>query len=230
MKAFEQLELQLWQTLHMAQDKPESAKVGALWFQMEEAIQGHEIKAQLEMSSEAILQMAGVLERRLQVLDESVAMRSGADPVMAADAFDRFVRQSMDVDFDQFIEPLERKEHEYPEVRELVSVVEEVSKEELLGLLEPESQLEPLLELELEHDEDVAAWAEALRGWMGTKKMESVKLKRVVEATGLPVTKAWMAGLLDSFKLTRDDENEEHFYSYSELILRLKSVKQREVA
>jgi hypothetical protein len=132
MKVFEQLELQPWQTLQTAQDKPELAKVGALWVRMEEAIQEREIKAQLEVSSEAILQMAGVIQRRVQVLDEGHRMRSGADPVMPANAFDRFVRQSMDVDFEQFVEEIGRKEHEYPESRELVSVVEEVSKEELL--------------------------------------------------------------------------------------------------
>jgi hypothetical protein len=230
MKAFEQLELQLWQSLQTAQAVPESADLDVLWGEMEKVIQGRELKAQLEVSAEAILQMAGVLQKRSRFFDEALAMRSGADPVMAADAFDRFVRQFMDVDFEQFIEPLERKEHDYPEVRELVSVVEMVSKEELLGLLELESQLEPMPMLELEHDEDVAAWAEALRGWMGTRKMKSVKLKRVVEATGLPVTKAWMAGLLEGFKLTRDSESEEFFYSYSGLVLRIKSVKQREVA
>jgi hypothetical protein len=160
MKVFEQLELQLWQTLQNAQAEPESAKVGALWFWMEEAIQEREIKAQLEMSAEAILQMAQVLERRVQVLDEAVAMRAGKDPVMAADAFARFVRQSMDVDFEQFVEEIGRKEHEYPESRALVSVVAEVDKEELLESLEPE--LEPLTVLELEHDEECDSLARNL--------------------------------------------------------------------
>jgi hypothetical protein len=45
MKVFEQLELQLWQCLQTAQDKPELAKVGEIWFQMEEAIQEREIKS-----------------------------------------------------------------------------------------------------------------------------------------------------------------------------------------
>ncbi len=219
MKVFEQLELQLWQTLQDAQAEPESADLDVLWDEMERAIQGREIKTQLEVSAEAILQMAGVLVRRSQVFDEAVAMRLGEDPVMPADAFDPYVRQYMDVDFEQFIEAIGRKEHEYPESRELVSVVEEVSKEELLNLLEPESQLEPMPMLELEHDEDVGAWAAIVREWMVLRGVDSVSMREVVDSTGLPVTKAWMAGMLEGFKLTRESESEEHFYSYSGLIL-----------
>jgi hypothetical protein len=215
MKVFEQLELQLWQTLQTAQAQPELAKVGALWFRMEEAIQEREIKAQVEISAEAILQMARVVERRLQVLDEAVAMRSGADPVMAANAFDRFVRQYMDVDFDQFVEEIGRKEHEYPECRELVSVVEEVSKEELLGLLEPESQLEPMPMLELEHDEDVGAWAAIVREWMVSVGVEYGSISEIVGSTQLSSVKVWIAGLLGDFDLHQTKD----FYSFDGLVL-----------
>lgn len=227
MKAFEQLELQLWQTLQTAQDKPELAKVGALWFRMEEAIQEREIKAQVEISAEAILQMARVVERRLQVLDEAVAMRSGADPVMAADAFDRFVRQSMDVDFEQFVEEIGRKEHEYPESRELASVVEEVSKEELLESLEPESQLEPMPVLELEHDEDVGAWAAIVREWMVSAGVEYGSISEVVNSTRLSAVKVWLAGLLDLY-IDRKSKEEKDFYNVDGLSLEL--VAQCEVA
>jgi hypothetical protein len=226
MKFFEQLELQLWQTLQDAQDKPESADLDVLWSEMERAIQGRELKAQLEVSAEAILQMAGVLQRRSRVFDEVVAMRSGADPVMPADAFDRFVRQYMDVDFEQFVEAIGRKEHEYPECRELVSVVEEVSKEELLESLEPESQLEPMPMLELEHDEDVAAWAAIVRAWMMSVGMDSVSISEVVDGTELSSVKIWIAGLLCDFELNQT----KGFYSFDGLNLSLELVLQREVA
>jgi hypothetical protein len=85
---FEQLELQLWQTLQAAQAVPESANLGVLWGEMERAIHGREIKAQLEVSAEAILQMAGVVLRLSGIFDEEIAMRSGEDPIMAANAFD----------------------------------------------------------------------------------------------------------------------------------------------
>ena len=201
MKVFEQLELQLWQTLQDAQDQPELAQVGALWFQMERAIQGRELKAQLEVSAEAILQMAGVLQKRSRVFDEVVARRSGADPVMAADAFDRFVRQSMDVNFDPFVETISRKAHDYPESRELVSVVEVMSKEVLLGLLEPESVLEAFAQVELEHDEEVGFWVEIVKEWMEIKGVDQVGFLELLDGVGLSIVKVWLALLLGGAEL-----------------------------
>jgi hypothetical protein len=230
MKVFEQLELQLWQTLQDAQAEPESADLEVLWSEMERAIQGRELKAQVEISAEAILQMARVVERRLQVLDEAVAMRSGADPVMASDAFDQFVRQYMDVNFDQFVEAIGRKEHEYPECRELVSVVEEVSKEELLGLLEPESQLEPMPMLELEHDEDVGAWAAIVREWMVSVGVEYGSINEIVNSTQLSAVKVWLAALLSDFELERMSKKDKDFYDVKQLILRTETFARCEVA
>lgn len=200
MKVFEQLELQLWQTLQTAHAQPETAKVGVLWVRMEEAIQGHEIKAQVEISAEAILQMARVVERRLQVLDEAVAMRSGADPVMPEDAFDQFVRQYMDVDFDQFVEAIGRKEHEYPESRELASVVAEVSKEELLESLEDESAVEDLME-RLEHGESVEEWANEIVLWMKERGLDQVGFAELLDGIGFEAVKTWLAVLLGGFEM-----------------------------
>ena len=204
MKAFEQLELQLWQTLQDAQAEPESADLDVLWDEMERAIQGREIKTQLEVSAEAILQMAGVLQRLSRVFDEAVAVRSGADPGMPADAFDPYVRQYMEVDFEQFIEAIGRKEHEYPECRELVSVVAEVSKEELLGLIEPESQVEEFSEVELEHDEDVGFWVEIVKEWMELKGVDAIGFLELLDGVGLSVVKVWLALLLGGFELRQE--------------------------
>jgi hypothetical protein len=149
---------------------------------------------------------------------------------MPADAFDRFVRQYMDVDFEQFIEPLERKEHDYPDSRELFSVMVEVDKQELLDLLEPESQLEPMPEIELEHEEDVGAWAAIVREWMCESAVNSVSIGEVVDATDLTAVKVWLAGLLDDFDLKRKSKEDKDFYNIENSILRMETVAQREVA
>ncbi len=230
MKAYEQLELQLWQTLQEAQAVPETADLDVLWSEMERAIQGREIKAQLEVGAEAIFQMAEIHElKRDRFFNEIVPMRLGKDPIIEADAFDRFVRQYMEVDFDQFVEEIGRKEHEYPECRELVSVVEVVDKQELLDLLEPESQLEPLPMLELEHDEDVGAWAAIVKGWMVLKGVDSVTISEVVSATQLSAVKVWIAGLLDLY-LDRTSKENTDFYKFDGLNLSLEFVVQKEVA
>jgi len=100
------------------------------------------------------------------------------------------------------------------------SVVEEVSKEELLDLLESESTLEPMPVLELEHDEDVAAWAAIVRGWMMSVGMDSVSIGEVVDATNLPTVKVWIAALLSDFEL----EQTKDFYSFDGLVLRPETI------
>jgi hypothetical protein len=72
----------------------------------------------------------------------------------------------------------------------------------------------------------VAAWAEAIRGWMERQGMESVRVSEVVEETNLSSGKAWIAGLLSDLSLQQTED----FYSYDGLILNLELVAQREVA
>jgi hypothetical protein len=134
---------------------------------------------------------------------------------MPEDALNCYVQQSSSVDLDQYVVPLGRKEHDYPDSRELVSVVVEVSKEELLESLEPESQLELLPMLELEHDEDVGAWATIVREWMVSAGVDGVNISEVVDATNLPTVKVWIAALLSNFEL----EQTKDFYSFDGLVL-----------
>ncbi len=204
MKTFEQLELRLWQTLQDAQAVPEDADLDLLWNELETAIVGRDLKEQLEVSAEAILQMAGLVQERCMFRFEALVARySDEGPAMPADAFDPYVRQSMEVDFDQFIEAIGRKEHEYPESRELYSVVAEVSKEELLESLEDESAVEDLME-RLEHDESVGEWATAIVLWMKRQGLVQVGFVELLDGAGLEVVKTWLAVLLGGFELRQD--------------------------
>jgi hypothetical protein len=204
MKTFEQLELHLWQTLQDAQAEPVEANLGLLWKALENVIGGRDLKEQLEVSAEAILQIAGlVLERSRFRFEALVARYSDEGPVMPADAFDRYVRQSMEVDFDQFVEAIGRKEHDYPEVRELYSVVEEISKEEVLEGLDDEFVLEDLME-RLEHDENIEEWVTTLQDWMRVQGMQEVKFFELMDGVGLSGVKVWLALLLGDFKLRQD--------------------------
>ena len=69
------------------------------------------------MAAEAIGQIAQVFCERSTLAFEALEATNSVDaPVMSADAFDRYVRQSMVVDFDQFIAasaslPRKRPEH-----------------------------------------------------------------------------------------------------------------------
>jgi hypothetical protein len=148
-------------------------------------------------------------------------------PILDEDLFAEFVRQSFHLELDGLVgvpelyvrDPFEKVHGEGE------SVVEEVSKEKLLGLLEPESTFEPMPVLELEHDEDVGAWAAIVREWMVTRRMESVSIGEVVDVTSLSSVKVWIAGLLSDFELRQTKD----FYSFDGLILSTELVV-REVA
>jgi hypothetical protein len=204
MKTVEQLELQLWKTIQQAHAAPQEADLGVLWNKLERTIFGRELKAQLEVSAEAILQLAGLVQERSKArFEELVARHSDEGPVMPADAFDRYVRQSMEVDFDQFIEPFERKEHDYPDSRALFSVVAEVNKAELLESLEDKCLVEGLME-ELEYDEDIAAWSAEIRGWLEQKQVQTAAIIQLQHETGLSLVRLWLAGLLGGFEMQQD--------------------------
>ena len=73
-------------------------------------------RSQLRVAGEAVCQIADVFCDRSSYLFEELLSRAVKDePIMADDAFDRYVRQSMVVDFDQFIEPLPSLPRKNPE-------------------------------------------------------------------------------------------------------------------
>jgi hypothetical protein len=130
------------------------------------------------------------------------------------------VRQSFSLDLSGLVEEPELyvrlvSEKSYEEAD---SVVEYREKTEVLAELESFVEEDAVEDLEqLEYDEDVAAWAEAIRGWMQRQGMESARVSEVVEETNFSSGKVWIAGLLSDLSLqqTRD------FYSFDGLILNL---------
>jgi hypothetical protein len=204
MNTVTQLELQLWNTLQKARKMPQEADLGVIWNELERAIINRDLSVQLEVSAETILQIAGLVHERSKMqFEKLVARHSDEGPVMLADAFDQYVRQSMEVDFDPFMEPFERKEHDYPDARSLFSVVAEVSKADLLNSLAVETVAETIWE-DLAYDEDIGAWASTIRNWLQHKQVKAVTLIQLEEQTGLSIVKLWLAGLLSGFEMKQD--------------------------
>jgi hypothetical protein len=81
------------------------------------------------------------------------------------------------------------------------SVVEEVTKEVALLLAGVEEEEKPMPVMVLEHDEDVGAWAEAIRYWLKRQGLEDAKIVQLEHGTGLSVVKLWVAGLLGGLGL-----------------------------
>jgi hypothetical protein len=148
-------------------------------------------------------------------------------PILDDDLFSEFVRQSFHLDLDGlvgvpelYVRSASEKSHE-----EIESVVGEISKE--TALLLAGAELEPADLMDgLEYDENVGKWANAVRGWMQSRDVESASIIEVVEETKLTTCKVWLAGLLSDFELHQTKD----FYSFDGLNLNIESVLQREVA
>jgi hypothetical protein len=129
---------------------------------------------------------------------------------MADDAFDSYVRQSMVVDFDQFIEPLQSLPRKISEERKSGnSIVGEIDKEILIQVLEQKSLLSMEEEFEraisTAHAEDVSAWVEAIAQCI-TDNSYPIRLMDLQKAVQLPIIETWLGLLLGDFNLEQRGE------------------------
>ena len=136
---------------------------------------------------------------------------------MADDAFDRYVRQSMVVDFEQFIEPLQSLPRKIPEqAKNGNSIVGEIDKEILIQSLEQENILSFEEEFEqaisTAHAEDISAWVEAITQCI-TNNSYPICLKDLQKILKLPIVEIWLGLLLGDFKL----EQRGSFYDSNEI-------------
>jgi hypothetical protein len=129
---------------------------------------------------------------------------------MPDDAFDRYVRQSMVVDFDQFIEPLQSLPRKIPEqAKSGNSIVSEIDKEVLIQALEQESLLsleeEFQLAISTAHAEDIAVWIEEISKCVASR-FSPIRLTDLHNALQLPMVEVWLGLLLGDFKLEQRGE------------------------
>jgi hypothetical protein len=227
-----QLQLNLWDQLAQAQRSPQDANWQQLCLAFDTVIDQTPVGLRLATAADAIVEMAEVLAARADEFFSAWRRVPEDGPVLDEDLCAEFVRQSFHLELDGLVGVPElyvrtalEKVHGDSE-----SVAEVVSKEELLNLLEPESQLEPMPVLELEHDEDVGAWAAIVREWMVLRGVDSVSMGEVVDSTRLPAVKVWLAGLLGDFDLKRKSKEDKDFYNIENSILRMETVARCEVA
>jgi hypothetical protein len=203
---------------------PENADVWMLWDAMVESVLGHVPRVQLELLGDRYLDIAKVMERRAAVFLVRPELE-GQEPVMPEDAFSPFVRHFMDIDFSSFVEGVARKEHDYPDSRVILSGGDAGELDFWLEGLDVESEIGEGDVDGLEHDEDVNAWVEIVRGWM-RQQGRKAGISEVAVATNLSTAKVWIAGLLGGFEF----ELKNDFYSQDRLILSVDSVNQDEAA
>jgi hypothetical protein len=175
-------------------------------------------RSQLRIAGEAVCQIADLFCDRSSFLFEELHSRAATgEPIMADDAFDRYVRQSMVVDFEQFIEPLQSLPRKIPEqAKNGNSIVGEIDKEILIHSLEQENLLSFEEEFEqaisTAHTENVSAWIEAIAHCI-TNNSHPICLKDLQKALKLSNVEIWMGLLLGDFKL----EQRGNFYDSNEI-------------
>ncbi|MEP0874098.1 hypothetical protein NDA01_30830 [Trichocoleus desertorum AS-A10] len=221
MSSVEQLELQLWASLSEAAEGPEAAELDQLWQLLDLTLVAQDTPKQLKIAAEAIAQITEVFqERSVQMFEELEAATSEEGPVMPTDAFDRYVRQRMQADLEQFIEPPLSWARKVPQrspwnsVENERSVVGELDQAALLQVLDEQMSQDPgLTEAEVfnralgvAHEEDVTAWVEAINCWMQASARSSVSLLELQRSLEMPLVQVWLALLLGDYPLEQRGE------------------------
>jgi hypothetical protein len=197
MKAI-QLELDFRSAIALALAEPEAADLSQLWLSLEPELVGLTEKEQLAMAGQALCDLAEVCQRRAELMWTEWQDQHNTDgPIPDEDFLAGLVQKTMFLDISEFVrQPKFRKAAVGKGEDGGDSVVEEVSKEQALLLAGAEEAEEPLPVAVLEHDEDIAAWAKAIRGWMQRQGLESAALTQVQNGSGLSMVKLWLAALL----------------------------------
>ena len=236
MDQFVQLEIDLWDALASAALAPEDANLQQLWTTLEATIAPLDVQDSLRVAADAIALLVKIFrERSLLTLEELQALTSDEGPIMPLDAFDRYVRQSMEVDFEQFIEPLPSPPRKAPSGNQTQfpndgrSVVAVLDKEALLQVLEEQAIQQELEEeaikkkvLDIAHIEDVSAWSDALAQWMQQYNGKAVSLLMLHQALGIPLVAVWLALLLSGLDFYEWEQGENFYNQAGEVWLRNK--------
>jgi hypothetical protein len=206
-----QLELDLWDVISTARQAPEVANFLMVFELLDLTLVDLDTRSQLRIAGEAVFQIADLFCDRSSFLFEELHSRAAnGEPIMADDAFDRYVRQSMVVDFDQFIEPLQSLPRKIPEpTKHGNSIVGAIDKEVLIQALEQESLLSVEEEFEraisTAHAEDVSSWIEAIVHCIANNS-SPIRLMDLQKAVQLPIIETWLGLLLGDFKLEQRGE------------------------
>ncbi len=213
-----QLELDLWDVISTARQTPKNVNLPMVFQLLDLTLVDLDTRSQLRIAGEAVCQIADLFCDRSSFLFEELHSRTAnGEPLMADDAFDRYVRRSMVVDFEQFIEPLQSLPRKTPElVKNGNSMAGAIDKEALIQSLEQESFLSFEDEFELAistaHAEDVSNWIKAISHCIA-KNFSPMRLIDLQVALPLPIVETWLGLLLGGFKL----EQRGSFYDSSEI-------------
>jgi hypothetical protein len=225
MAIVQQLELDLWA---MLQEAPESVALPAIWQALDGALDGMGVVAQLQTAGRAIAQVAEIFQVQAGLVFEELEATAAKDgPKMGADAFDRYVRQSMAIDLEQYVEEPEGlpRQGRSVEAADFYSVGESAEKTVLFEVLHEEMvRSDAVMQeeaLSVAHGEDISAWVEMIRVVL-SQRPEGVMLEQLCGMVGLQFIELWLGLLLGGYGLSREvSQDEEAFYSAIGILVEL---------
>ena len=197
------IQLTIWDRLNLATTNLVGADFLGLLTEVDESIEQLPPNDKLAAAGEAIRRLGEIYAERsaMQLCEIEYLFRPEQEPIMSLDAFDRYVRQSMVVDLEQFIEVPELPEYE----REYnLTVVREQSKAEILAEISELEEIDPEVAYQqaiaLAHDEDVSAWGETISARLD-EWGQPISLLELQESIGMPLVQVWLALLLNGIPL-----------------------------
>jgi hypothetical protein len=228
MAQIRQLELDLWTALKNASDDPIAAEFYLVWKALDGLLPGLSVTQQLETASQAIVQVTDIFQVQAGLIFEGLDATATMDgPTMAADAFDRYVRQSMEIDFEDYIEAIEPLERSPRTPRspedEFYSQVQSIDKTTLLETLHEEIALTDAeveaSAMSVAHGEDISEWIETIRVQL-TQFDRPIEFQQLLTQVSLKLVELWLGLLLGGYELGRSSDSKD-FYSFVGLWVKL---------
>lgn len=206
--------IELWQELEEATQSPRSVNFELLWSLLEEAIAPLPRAKQLLIAGNAIEQMAEILRLRSTLLiSEWAAVHSEVDreaPTIEMALVDAWVRQSMTVNLDAFVEQPKSTRRRSVKVKlaptdSVVGEVEPAAIGRMLDEMEREQSAADMVR-QLAGEEDVEAWSSLIEQWLQNHAVEdSISFLQLWQQLEMPWVEVWLGLLLGGFELRQSE-------------------------
>jgi hypothetical protein len=202
------VQLTIWDRLNLATTNSVEVDFVGLLVEVDESVDRLSLHDRLGAAGEAIYKLSEIYASRsaMQLSQIEYLLHPEREPVLPLDAFDCYVRQSMMVDLEQFIEPPELPEYE----REYnLTVVRERSKAEILKEIEAVQEIEPETTYQqaiaIAHEENISEWGATISAWLNHRE-QPVSLLELQRSLKMPLVQVWLALLLNGFELEQRGE------------------------
>ncbi|NJN09596.1 MAG: hypothetical protein HC815_17060 [Richelia sp. RM1_1_1] len=214
------VQLEIWDLLEEAKLEPFEVDWDVLWDGLDMSLVGLGASQQLQVASSALLQIVEVFHiRSMEAFEELEIYMSNDGAVMGDRDFTPFVRQFMDINFDEFIEPLISpipRSHNYGEGDGSQSIVEVVDKDVLLKDTEESQESSPpevaASVVEIAYQENVSDWISAIANYFTATGIEKATWSELLENLDIAPVEVLLGLLLSDFVLNQVQSELDFFY------------------